>query len=95
MQGQQTINVDVPADYGSYDYDGKNVQVPQSYYFRDVYQGDDGKWYVKAIAYYNPDYIRTSGEKKNLNSTGYLLIIREPTKTSSLGKVMVINQPSP
>lgn len=74
VQGQQTINVDVPADYGSYDYDGKNVQVPQSYYFRDVYQGDDGKWYVKAIAYYNPDYIRTSGEKElkfNWLSTNY------------------------
>ena len=32
-----------------------NAEYPtQYYYFRDVYKGDDGKWYVKAMAYYNP-----------------------------------------
>ena len=74
VKGQQTITTEVPADYEQYDYDGKNAQVPQSYYFRDVYKGEDGKWYVAAIAYYNPVHIRTSGEKElkfNWLSTNY------------------------
>ena len=74
MTGQQTITTNVPADYGQYDYDGKNREVPQSYYFRDVYQGTDGKWYVAVLAYYNPDHIRESGPKElefNWLSTNY------------------------
>lgn len=74
VKGQQTIKTSVQADYEQYDYDGKNVQVPQSYYFRDVYQGDDGNWYVAALAYYNPVHVRTTGPKElkfNWLSTGY------------------------
>lgn len=72
--GQQTITTRVPADYGQYDYDSKNREVPQSYYFRDVYQGPDGNWYVAVLAYYNPDHIRESGPKElefNWLSTNY------------------------
>nr|WP_282924755.1 SpaA isopeptide-forming pilin-related protein [Peptoniphilus sp. Marseille-Q7072] len=72
--GQKTITTSVPADYDQYDYDRKNAQVPQSYYFRDVYQGEDGKWYVTALAYYNPVHVRESGEKElkfNWLSTNY------------------------
>ena len=74
VTGQQTIKTDVQADYGQYDYDGKNVQVPQSYYFRDVYQDDKGDWYVAAIAYYNPVHLRATGQKElkfNWLSTNY------------------------
>ena len=74
VTGQQTITTDVPADYGQYDYDNHNAQVPQSYYFRDVYQDDKGDWYVAVLAYYNPVHIRTSGEKElkfNWLSTNY------------------------
>lgn len=74
VTGQQTITTRVPADYGQYDYDSKNREVPQSYYFRDVYQGPDGNWYVAVLAYYNPDHIRESGPKElefNWLSTNY------------------------
>ena len=74
ITGHQTINTDVVADYGQYDYDNHNVQVPQSYYFRDVYQDDNGDWYVAVLAYYNPVHIRTSGQKElkfNWLSTNY------------------------
>ena len=74
VTGQQTITTDVPADYEQYDYDGKNAQVPQSYYFRDVYQGDDGNWYVAVLAYYNPVHVRSTGQKElkfNWLSTNY------------------------
>lgn len=74
ITGQQTITTDVPADYGQYDYDRNNREVSQSYYFRDVYQGPDGNWYVAVLAYYNPDHIRDSGPKElefNWLSTNY------------------------
>lgn len=74
VTGQQTITTNVPADYGQYDYDSKNREVPQSYYFRDVYQGADGKWYLAVLAYYNPDHIRESGPRElkfNWLSTNY------------------------
>ena len=48
----QTITKDIVADYGRYDT-GFN-QPSQSYYFRDIYQADDGQWYVTAMAYFNP-----------------------------------------
>ena len=73
ITGDQTITTDVKADYGYYDYDRKNVQPTQSYYFRDVYkEGND--WYVAVLAYYNPHHVRTSGEKElkfNWLSTNY------------------------
>ena len=74
VTGQQTITTSVPADYGQYDFDGKNAQVPQSYYFRDVYKGEDGNWYVAALAYYNPVHVKSTGEKElkfNWLSTNY------------------------
>lgn len=74
ITGQQTITTNVQADYEQYDYDNHNAQVPQSYYFRDVYQGEDGNWYVAVLAYYNPVHIRTTGQKElkfNWLSTNY------------------------
>lgn len=74
ITGQQTITTNVQADYEQYDYDNKNAQVPQSYYFRDVYQDDKGDWYVAVLAYYNPVHIRTTGQKElkfNWLSTNY------------------------
>ena len=74
ITGQQKIKVDIPADYEQYDYDNKNAQVPQSYYFRDVYQDEKGDWYVAVLAYYNPVHIRTTGQKElkfNWLSTNY------------------------
>ena len=62
-EGEDTINLDVPAYYESHDNHVSNPYDPtkqnalypsQSYYFRDIYKADDGQWYVKAIAYYNP-----------------------------------------
>ena len=73
VTGQQTITTTVPADYGQYDYDRHNKEVPQSYYFRDVYkEGND--WYVAVLAYYNPDHIRESDPRElkfNWLSTNY------------------------
>ena len=62
-KGEDTITLDVPAYYESHDNHVSNPYDPtkqnalypsQSYYFRDIYKADDGQWYVKAIAYYNP-----------------------------------------
>lgn len=73
VTGQQTIKTTVPADYGQYDYDRHDKEVPQSYYFRDVYkEGND--WYVAVLAYYNPDHIRKSDPRElkfNWLSTNY------------------------
>ena len=74
VKGEQTITSEVEADYEQYDYDNKNVQPSQSYYFRDVYQGEDGSWYVAALAYYNPVHFRPSEQKElkfNWLSTNY------------------------
>ena len=62
-EGENRQTITVPAYYESHDnhsansYDPTKQDAPypsQSYYFRDVYKADDGQWYVKAIAYYNP-----------------------------------------
>ena len=61
--GNQSQTVTIPAYYEGHDNHVSNNNNPykqnalypsQSYYFRDIYQADDGQWYVKAIAYYNP-----------------------------------------
>ena len=67
----QTINKDIVADYGRYDT-GTN-QPSQSYYFRDIYKGDDGQWYVTAMAYFNPmaDSRTSKTLKFNWMSTNY------------------------
>ena len=62
----QTINQPITADYNLYYYDPDRVKPSQSYYFRDVYKADDGNWYVKALAYYNPHYVQ-SGTRDVLN----------------------------
>ena len=49
-----TATTTIEADYDRYDSDRTGVEPTQMYYFRDVYKGEDGKWYVKVIAYYNP-----------------------------------------
>ncbi|WP_311516003.1 SpaA isopeptide-forming pilin-related protein [uncultured Anaerococcus sp.] len=52
--GNQTDEITVNAFYEDYDSPKDGNAPTQAYYFRDVYQGDDGNWYVKALAYYNP-----------------------------------------
>jgi len=54
----QTITQPITADYNLYYYDPADSRPSQSYYFRDVYKADDGEWYVTALAYYNPDYVK-------------------------------------
>ena len=63
VTGNQSQTIRVPAYYEGHDNHKSNNNNPtvqnadypsQSYYFRDIYQADDGQWYVKAIAYYNP-----------------------------------------
>lgn len=74
VTGDQTITQNVKADYENYDYDPKGDKTSQSYYFRDVYMGDDGEWYVTALAYYNPIYAnKGNGDTLNFNwkSTNY------------------------
>lgn len=74
ITGQQTITQPVKANYEDYDYDPAAKKTSQSYYFRDVYKGDDGEWYVTALAYYNPIYAN-EGDNDTLNfnwkSTNY------------------------
>ena len=50
--GFPEITKKINADYGPYDSGTGNSN--QFYYFRDVYQKEDGNWYVTAIAYLNP-----------------------------------------
>lgn len=67
----QTIKKDIVADYGRYDTGWG--QPSQSYYFRDIYKGDDGQWYVTAMAYFNPmaDSRTSKTLKFNWMSTNY------------------------
>ena len=50
--GNPVLNKDINADYGPYDSGTNNSN--QFYYFRDVYQKEDGEWYVTVMAYLNP-----------------------------------------
>ena len=50
--GNSVLKKDVVADYGPYDSGTSNSN--QFYYFRDVYQKEDGQWYVTVMAYLNP-----------------------------------------
>ena len=50
--GNPVLHKDVVADYGPYDSGTSNSN--QFYYFRDVYQKEDGQWYVTVMAYLNP-----------------------------------------
>ena len=50
--GTPVLHKDINADYGPYDSGTGNSN--QFYYFRDVYQKEDGKWYVTVMAYLNP-----------------------------------------
>ncbi|WP_151409339.1 SpaA isopeptide-forming pilin-related protein [Anaerococcus sp. Marseille-P9784] len=50
--GNPILRKDINADYGPYDSGTNNSN--QFYYFRDVYQKEDGNWYVTVMAYLNP-----------------------------------------
>ena len=52
VTGNPVLKKTINADYGPYDSGTSNSN--QFYYFRDVYQKEDGNWYVTAIAYLNP-----------------------------------------
>lgn len=51
VQGNQTQEVDIVADYGY--YDTKIGSPAQKSYFRDIYKKADGNWYLTVISYYN------------------------------------------
>ena len=50
--GNPVLTEKINADYGPYDSGTSNSN--QFYYFRDVYQKEDGQWYVTVMAYLNP-----------------------------------------
>ena len=50
--GNPELHQNINADYGPYDSGTGNSN--QFYYFRDVYQKEDGEWYVTVMAYLNP-----------------------------------------
>lgn len=52
ITGEREIYPKIKADYGRYDTSSSTPA--QSYYFRDVYTGDDGQEYFTVLAYYNP-----------------------------------------
>ena len=50
--GNPVLNKTINADYGRHHTQSGDSN--QSYYFRDVYQKEDGKWYVTVLTYLNP-----------------------------------------
>ena len=52
VNGNPNMTTNIQADYGPYDSGSGNSN--QFYYFRDVYQKEDGKWYVTVMTYLNP-----------------------------------------
>ena len=50
--GNPVLNKTINADYGR--HHTQTGDSNQSYYFRDVYQKEDGKWYVTVLTYLNP-----------------------------------------
>lgn len=50
--GNPVLNKTINADYGR--HHTQTGDSNQSYYFRDVYQKQDGKWYVTVLTYLNP-----------------------------------------
>ena len=50
--GNPVLNETINADYGQHHSQTGNSN--QSYYFRDVYKKEDGKWYVTVLTYLNP-----------------------------------------
>lgn len=52
VKGNPNMTTNIQADYGPYDSGSGNSN--QFYYFRDVYQKEDGKWYVTVMTYLNP-----------------------------------------
>lgn len=72
VTGNPILNESFVADYGSYDTGNGNPA--QSNYFREVYQADDGNWYVDVISYYNALADKSVGSKTlnyNWLSTNY------------------------
>lgn len=52
ITGNPNLTKTINADYGQ--HHSKTGNSNQSYYFRDVYQKEDGKWYVTVLTYLNP-----------------------------------------
>ena len=50
--GNPVLNKTINADYGRHHTETGDSN--QSYYFRDVYQKEDGEWYVTVLTYLNP-----------------------------------------
>ena len=52
ITGNPNLTEKINADYGR--HHSETGDSNQSYYFRDVYQKEDGKWYVTVLTYLNP-----------------------------------------
>ena len=52
VNGNPNMTTNINADYGR--HHSKTGDSNQSYYFRDVYQKEDGNWYVTVLTYLNP-----------------------------------------
>ena len=52
ITGNPNLTKEINADYGQ--HHSTTGDHNQSYYFRDVYQKEDGKWYVTVLTYLNP-----------------------------------------
>ena len=52
ITGNPNLTKTINADYGQ--HHSKTGNSNQSYYFRDVYQKEDGEWYVTVLTYLNP-----------------------------------------
>ena len=52
ITGNPNLTQEINADYGQ--HHSTTGDHNQSYYFRDVYQKEDGKWYVTVLTYLNP-----------------------------------------
>ena len=57
----KTLNFNVKTDYYSYDSQGGGGPLT-SEYITDIYKGDDGNIYLKAVSYYNPTNM-SSGQR--------------------------------
>ncbi len=71
ITGNPTLTKTINADYGQ--HHSKTGNSNQSYYFRDVYQKEDGEWYVTVLTYLNPLGLNYSAKtvKYNWITTDY------------------------
>ncbi|MDU1641895.1 SpaA isopeptide-forming pilin-related protein [Peptoniphilus harei] len=62
----KTLNFNVKTDYYAYDSQGGGGPLT-SEYITDIYKGDDGEIYMKAVSYYNPTNLSSGPRKVRLD----------------------------